>query len=67
MSVRESVTSVLGLSEELTSQECNQLEYAGVESVADLPLVEPSDLAGILKPIQIQKLLKVWQQGEACN
>jgi len=48
-----------GLAPELLDTVVSCLQDCGVETVADLELLEELDLAGCLKPIQIRKLLRV--------
>jgi hypothetical protein len=48
----------------ITSESCKRLleklAEIGVESREDLPIVREEDLSGILKPIQMRKLMNGW-------
>ena len=59
--IEEAITDVLpSLSVDLVEAVTGQLAEVGVEQVEDLQFVEQEDLAALLIPIQIRKLLHSW-------
>ena len=39
------------------------LKVIGVKTQEDLPLVEQADMSDVVTPIEVRKLIKVWNQG----
>lgn len=59
--IQQNVKLVLpNISEECCKKLLEKLDDIGVETVDDLSIVQERDLTGILKPIQIRKLLTSW-------
>lgn len=55
------------LSEDTVKVVSAKLLECGVETNDDLQYIEEGDLCGILKPIQLRKLLSAWKHdGELC-
>lgn len=61
--------TLCNLSDDSVKTVAAKLEECGVENVSDLSYVTDTDLSdtGILKPIQIRKLLAAWKEyGKYC-
>jgi hypothetical protein len=66
--IKQNVKLVLqNISEDCCKKLMEKLDDIGVETVDDLSIVQEGDLTGILKPIQIRKLLASWASVSAGN
>ncbi|XP_018007551.1 uncharacterized protein LOC108665318 [Hyalella azteca] len=63
--IRNVIQKYLNLSDEVLSEVVKTIQDAGAENLSEaIEFIQEKDLAGVLKPIQIRKLLKRWSEQD---